>query len=318
MITNDTAVTCSAQWTVEGSAAKGKKMVREQMKLMLRAFNGESDAAIAKVKYNNAASLETRIKRALVAVNKLGAPKQTTISGEYADLKLSELYLAHEYQEKLQEERETQRRLREELKEAEKAERELEKAVSQAESEEAKFALALQTAQDQVREATGKQLDKLEQLVGKLQNELADAIDRKVKATARAQLVKSGHVYVPSNVGSFGEGVHKIGMTRRFEPLERVKELGDASVPFYFDVHAMIYSEDAPRLEALLHREFESRRVNQVNLRREYFRVTLDEIRRAVAKHHGIVTFVLEPEAEECRKTLAFAVPANDVPALQA
>ncbi len=169
-----------------------------------------------------------------------------------------------------------------------------------------------------MQEATGKQLDKLEKLVTKLQNELGEAIDRKVKATSRAQLVKSGHVYVLSNLGSFGEGVYKIGMTRRFEPLERVKELGDASVPFYFDVHAMIYCEDAPKLEGLLHKEFASRRLNRINLRREYINVTLDEIRRAVAKHHGIVSFVLEPEAEEYRKTIAMGVPANDLASLQA
>lgn len=318
MVSEGTAVVCANQWTVQGSAAKGKKMVGEQIRLMLRAFNGESDAAIAKIKYNNAESLENRIKAAFKAINKLGATKGTTISDQYAALKLNELCLSHEYQEKLQEEREEQRRLREELKEAEKAEREIERAVEQAEGEEAKYALALAAAQDQVREATGKQLEKLEKLVSKLQSELGEAIDRKVKATARAQLVKSGHVYVLSNIGSFGEGVYKIGMTRRFEPLERVKELGDASVPFYFDVHAMIYCEDAPRLESALHREFASRRINRINMRREYFRVTLDEIRRAVAKHHGIVTFLLEPEAEEYRKTVAMAVPANDHAALQA
>lgn len=318
MISAGTAVQCPAEWTVQGSAAKGRKMVREQMKLMLRAFNGESDAAIAKVKYNNADSLERRIGRAFESINKLGSTKETTISDEYARLKLNELYLAHEYQEKLQEQREEQRRIREELKEAEKAEREIAKAVADAEGEEDKFQAALERARAQASETSGKQLEKLEQLVQKLERELSAAIDRKVKATARAQLVKSGHVYVLSNIGSFGADVYKIGMTRRFEPLERVKELGDASVPFGFDVHAMIYSEDAPRLEGMLHKEFAERRVNLINLRREYFKVTLDEIRLAVAKHHGIVTFVLEPEAEEHRKTLAKAAPANDTRALQA
>jgi predicted nuclease with TOPRIM domain len=315
MIADDAAVWCPSEWTVNGSAKDGRKMICEQTKLMLRAFNGESDAAIAKIKYNNAESLENRIKSALAAINKLGSVQRTAISDGYAALKLNELYLAHEYQEKLQEEREEQRRLREQLREAERAEKEIEEAVAQAQNDEEKFARALQAAHAEVRDATGKHLDRLEKLVAKLQSELAGAIDRKARAIARAQLVKSGHVYVLSNVGSFGDGVYKIGMTRRFDPLERVRELGVASVPFDFDVHAMIYCEDAPKLENLLHREFTHRRVNRINLRREYFKVTLDEVRRAVAKHHGIVAFVLEAEAEEFRKTTAMIVPANDLAA---
>ena len=141
--------------------------------------------------------------------------------------------------------------------------------------------------------------------MGKLERELATAIDRKAKSIARAQLTRSGHVYVLSNIGSFGEGIYKIGMTRRLEPLERVNELGDSSVPFRFDVHALIYTEDAPRLENALHEEFAARRVNRINLRREYFRVALEEIMAAVERHHGIVTFVTKPTAEEYRKSSA-------------
>ena len=151
----------------------------------------------------------------------------------------------------------------------------------------------------------------------RLETELKEALDRKAKAIARAQLTKSGHVYVLSNVGSFGEGVYKIGMTRRLDPLERVDELGDASVPFPFDVHAIIFSADAPGLENKLHRVFAERRVNLVNARKEYFRVTLDEIRVEVEKLHRLVTFVLVPPAEEFRKTLAAAtVPVEERAAL--
>src|SRR5690606_38799350 len=127
----------------------------------------------------------------------------------------------------------------------------------------------------------------------------------KAKAIARAQLTKSGHVYILSNIGSFGEDMYKIGLTRRLEPLDRVKELGDASVPFAFDVHAMIYSENAPELEAKLHRHFADRRVNLINLRREYFHVTLEEIIEAVSQYHGDITFVKATEAAEYRQTLA-------------
>jgi len=115
-----------------------------------------------------------------------------------------------------------------------------------------------------------------------------------------------------SNIGSFGENIYKIGMTRRLEPLERVKELGDASVPFFFDVHAMIYSENAPELESKLHKHFANRRVNMVNLRREYFRVTLDEIGKAVTDYFGEITFVTVPKAEQYRETLALLAEKGD------
>ncbi len=148
-------------------------------------------------------------------------------------------------------------------------------------------------------------------MVEKLERDLSAAIDRKVKSISRAQLTKSGHVYVLSNIGSLGEGIYKIGMTRRFEPLERVRELGGASVPFRFDVHAMMYSENAVALEATLHKELNHKRVNRVNLRREYFRVSLDEIRLAIEKHFGTITFVTVPEAEEYRRTLAYQAGEN-------
>ena len=163
----------------------------------------------------------------------------------------------------------------------------------------------MEEARAQLDKATGAQVEKLEGLVQKLEQELAAAVDRKAKSMARAQLTRSGHVYVLSNVGSFGEGIYKIGMTRRLEPLERVNELGDASVPFRFDVHAMIYSEDAPRLENALHEESAARKVNRINLRRECFRVTIDEIMAAVERHHRTVTFVTKPEAEEFRQSSA-------------
>jgi Meiotically up-regulated gene 113 len=118
-------------------------------------------------------------------------------------------------------------------------------------------------------------------------------------------LTRSGHVYIISNIGSFGDQVFKIGMTRRLDPMDRVRELGDASVPFHFDVHAIIYSTDAPRLEATLHRMFNNRRVNRVNERKEFFRVSIDEIAQAVRQHHGEIEIVRECEAADYRKTLA-------------
>lgn len=315
LITDDLAAPCDTTWTVGGSKAEGKKMVRQQAKLMLRAFNGECDAAVAKVKYDNVTTLEERLRKAFEQINKLGEVQRVFVSARYFDLKMAELHLVHEHREKVQEEKEEQKRIREQMKEEQRAQAEIDRAKAEAEKEEAQSAAALAKAQAElaVIEAAGKHNDKLEALVSRLENELKEALDRKAKAIARAQLTKSGHVYVLSNIGSFGEGVYKIGMTRRLEPLERVDELGDASVPFPFDVHAIIYAEDAPGLENRLHRAFVERRVNLVNARKEYFRVTLDEIRVEVEKAHGLVTFLLDPPAEEYRKTLAAAtVPPEE------
>lgn len=305
MLSQKSACTCTTEWTVDGSKSEGKKMVDQQIKLMLRAFNGECDAAVSKVRYNNVVSLENRIQRSFDQISKLGETKRIFLSREYLELKLQELHLSHEYQEKKEEEKDIQRAIREQMREEQKVAKEIEKACDAAEREEAVKARALEQARRELEAREGQNAAKLEQLVERLENELREAIDRKAKAIARAQLTRSGHVYVLSNVGAFGEGVYKIGMSRRLEPLERVAELGSASVPFPFDVHAMIYSENAPTLEAELHRRFADRRVNLVNMRREFFRVSLDEIRAAVADCFGHVTFVTVPEAAEYRETQA-------------
>jgi len=305
MIKNKEACACDTEWVVEGSTQKGKKMTDEQIRLTLRAFNGECDAAIGKVRYNNVDRIESRITKCYEAMNKMGATNKILLSRKFLDLKLQELFLTHEHEIAKQEEKERQREIKERIREEEKAEREIAEVQKKAEKEEADKMAALEAARRQLADEHGKHNEKLEALVAKLETELQSAIDRKAKATARASLTKSGHVYVLSNIGTMGESVYKIGMTRRLEPLDRVRELGDASVPFPFDVHAMIYSENAPELENALHTHFDSRRVNLVNLRREYFHVTLKEIQDAVADLHGLVTFRLEPEAEQYRTTLA-------------
>lgn len=305
LIRSDQAVVCSQTWVVDGSTASGRRMVNEQSKLMLRAFNGECDASIAKVKFNNVVTLENRITKSFEAINKLGASKKISITELYRDSKLEELRLVHELQEKLHLEREEQRAIKEQMREEERARREIEEAQAEAEREAAVREEALKRARRELEESTGRQHEKLEQLVSKLELELKDAIDAKAKAVARAQLTRSGHVYVISNIGSFGEGCFKIGLTRRLDPTERVWELSGAAVPFDFDIHAMIYSEDAPELESALHRHFSERRVNRVNPRKEFFRVSLEEIQEAVEKLHGTITFVTVPEAEDYRKSLA-------------
>ncbi len=312
LIKTGEATHCDTKWVVAGSEAEGRKMIDRMAKLMLRAFNGECDAAIATVRYDNVVKMEQRITKSCEEINKLGHSNRVMITTPYYRSKLDELHLVHEHREKVQEEKAEQKRMRDELKEQEKARAEIEKAKAEAEKEEAQKEKALAKARAELAEAnahaaatTAAQHAKLEALVNKLESELKDAIDRKAKAIARAQLTKSGWVYVLSNVGSFGEGVYKIGLTRRMDPQERVDELGDASVPFEFDIHAIVYSEDAPALEGVLHKEFASKRVNMVNNRKEYFRVTIEEIEVALKKHHGLVSLVKDAEAEEWRKTRA-------------
>jgi hypothetical protein len=191
------------------------------------------------------------------------------------------------------------------MREEEQAQRELERARLDAEKEEKRYQDALAKARLEAEKAVGAKQEKLLGQVAELERKLAEAEARKARAIAQAQLTRSGHVYVISNVGAFGEEVFKIGMTRRLDPFERVKELGDASVPFEFDVHAVIYSDDAPGLENKLHRQFHWRRVNRVNERKEFFRVGIDEIAAAVRAERAEIEIVRAPEAAEYRKTLA-------------
>lgn len=305
MIKAGTAAVCDTEWHVEGSKAKGRKMTNQTLRLMLRAFNGECDAAVARVKYNNVGVMITRIRKSFEAINKAVSVQQCRITDGYLALKISELQVTHEYQEKLQEEKEEQRRIREQMREEEVARRELEKAQADAEKEEKRYTDALERARAEVEGAAGAKQEKLLMQIAELEQRLAEAHERKERAIARAQLTRSGHVYVISNVGSFGEHVYKIGMTRRLDPIDRIKELGDASVPFQFDVHAVIYTDDAPGLENSLHRLFGHRRMNRVNERKEFFHVTIDEISEAVRAHHGEIELTKLAEAEEFRKTLA-------------
>ena len=299
------AVICDAEWRVGESLSEGRKMTNQYLRLMARAFNGECDAAVLKVRWNNVIKMQERIHKAFEAVNKLGATMRMEVTEEYLNLKLEELYLAHEYQEKKHQEREEERQIREARREEEKVQMEIEEAKRLAEEDEHRYEVALQRARNELNAATEGEIDGLNERIKMLEKELADAHERKERAISRAQFTKSGHVYVLSNIGSFGEEVYKLGLTRRLEPMERVKELGDASVPFPFDVHAMIYSDDAPALEAELHRIFNERRVNRVNTRKEYFRVSLDEVENTVKQLRGEIEFAKLPEAKEYHETIA-------------
>ena len=263
-----------------GSATQGRAAQKKTLKLILRAFNGESDSFVARVSYRNVEAMEKRIRSAFDAINAITQKYDfCELNPRYLDLRLQELQLVYEWEEAKQKEKEEQARIREQMREEEKAVREAEKAQQQADKEEAKYQELLQKAEEEVQQASEKDKAKLNAKIEELQRRIAEVEDKK-RAISQAMLTKTGHVYIISNVGSFGENVYKIGMTRRLEPMDRVKELGDASVPFPFDVHAMIRTSDAPALENALHKHFDIRRLNLENQRKEFFHVSIDEIRQ--------------------------------------
>jgi len=299
------AAVCHAQWTVGGSKTEGERMARQNTKLVLRAFNGECDSAVSKVTWNNITRMEERIQKAFAAINKLGTVLQVSITDQFLRLKLDELRLTHEYEDKRHAEQEEQRQIREQMREEERAQREIEKAREEAEREEARFEKALETARAELGRASGEQLETLNAKIQDLQMQLETARQQKARAVSLAELTKAGYVYVISNIGSFGEDVYKVGMTRRWEPMERIRELSGASVPFGFDVHAMMYSENAPALETALHKWMENQRMNLVNPRKEFFQIGLDEIETFAKKNGVTIEFTKLAEAREYRETIA-------------
>lgn len=304
LIKDDKATTSPAGWTVNGSEAEGRKMIKRQSKLMLRAFNGECDSAITKVNWNNIGNMEARIIKAYEAINNLGSTQKTSITKEYADLKLQELRLAFELREKLYQEKEEQRKIREQIREEERAQREIEKAKQDAEQEEARYRKALEEAKAVISNTTGEELDSLNEKIKTLEENLQKA-QQQTRTMSQAQLTKAGHVYIISNIGSFGDHVYKVGMTRRLDPRDRIRELSDASVPFEFDVHGLIYSENAPELEKDLHNRLDGHRLNLVDLRSEFFNVKIDEIEKIAKELNLSVELTKIAEAREFRETQA-------------
>lgn len=314
MIKNNTAAICNTAWKVQGSEKAGKKMIAENIKQALRNFNIECDLCIGKVKFSNYDNSKERIFKAFELQNKLNETNDIHIVDDYYRLKIKELNLAFEYQKKKQEEKEELRRKREELREAEKVAREIEEKRKELEKEQEHYQNYLKKINEQIEVEQSEErkqflLAKKEELdnnVNDVQLALEDLDYR--EANHRA-----GYVYIISNIGAFGENIYKIGMTRRLEPEDRIAELSGASVPFKFDIHAMIFSDDAPKLEAALHNHFADKKVNLVNGRKEFFNVTLDEIKQVVRENHDkSVDFINIPDAEQYRESLMLRKRANE------
>ena len=302
MIRANAAATGDFTLLFNNSKAQGTKVVKDMQKLLIRAFNSECDEVINNVKYNNYDMSFRKITNSANQIAKLGQMLKICITTDYYNLKIEELQLALEFQIKKQEEKEEQRQLRAEERERVRLERELEEQRKKIEKEQSHYQKALLSVLKQLEEPDKSNDADLLAKRAELENQLGVIDANLQELDYREANQKAGYVYIISNIGSFGKDVYKIGMTRRLEPMERVYELGDASVPFNFDVHAMIFTDDAPKLEAALHRAFEDRKLNMVNTRREFFNVTLDEIKEVIMNNYDkTVEFVDVPDASQYR-----------------
>jgi len=306
LIKNGRAVSANENWTVNNSRAEGKKMVNDMKKLLLRSFNNESDYCVDNVKFNNIEANEKRIEKSFETLNKLGRIMEASISNEYKKLKYEELYLAYEYQKKKQEEKEEQKRVREELREQQKLEQEIRQARERIAKERRHYIQAIKELEEKMKSSDSEdERNLINNKLLEVQAQFRELEKEEKVIDYREQNAKAGYVYVISNIGAFGENIFKIGMTRRLEPIDRIDELGDASVPFSFDVHALIFSDNAPALESKLHEHFYNSRINKLNDRKEFFHADINEIEKVIKENYNnVVDVVKEAPAEQYRESL--------------
>lgn len=290
ILKNGRPVQAADLFTFDGSLAKGRRMVADLSKLMLRAYNAEADNCVRSLRAGNVTAAKKRLESAVTAIQRLGSIMEMRIDPGYHSLRIEELELTADYQMKIQEERERARDEREQLREQRRAEQELAAERERLDKERTHYQTALAQLRAQGDGTAGAQLEA----------RLADIEQAIAQNDYRIANIRAGYVYVISNVGAFGPNVVKVGLTRRLEPRDRVRELGDASVPFPYDIHALFFSEDAVTLEAELHRALAGQRVNFVNPRREFFFATPSRVRELLLdKVGGMLEFVEHPEALE-------------------
>jgi hypothetical protein len=276
------------------------------VRFVLLAFNGAVDTVLADVRDDNAGTLERKIRDQFQLVNHNGAAfRDARITDAYLAARLDELRWAVTAQQLKEKAREEQRALRERMRDDEKAAKEIERALKEAMKDQE----AMQKAEEKMRlkfeQASDDQKAKYEVQLRELQAKMLELEAKTKRALSMAQQTKAGHVYIISNIGSFGEDVYKIGQTRRLEPTDRVRELGDASVPFEFDIHAMIQCDDAPGMERALHKRFLTNQVNKVNPRKEFFRAKLADLRAEAERHGCQAQWTMAAEARQYKETLA-------------
>lgn len=300
LIKSNKAVTAVTSWTVNGSEKEGQKMVKEVSKLMLRAYIAEADNCIRSLKPANRIAMNDRLLKTRETIAKLGKSMQIQISDEFHKLKISEIRTTADFLKKKEEEKEAEKEIRAQLREEEKVAKEIAAEKAKLEKEKQKIVTALK----QMQESDGAKDEKYLSGIQEMQATLESIDSGLTGLTERAANTKAGHVYVISNVGAFGARVIKIGMTRRMDPEDRVKELSDASVPFKYGVHALFFSNNAAGLETALHQKFTEQRVNLVNKRREFFYVTPAQVRDALVELDGhVLEFNELPDDEEFRQS---------------
>lgn len=307
MIKSKTAVEFNENWTVNGSKAEGNKMLNNNIRQILRSFNNECEVLIDKVTYKNFDSVKKRIIKVHADLNQLNTTQQVSITFQYLDLKIEELYLAYEYARKKEEEKETMRLQREQEREEKKLIKEIEQKKKIVDKEITHYNNLIQSLKNKMANAVSEEERRdLESMIAKTESNIQEKEDEKKDLDYREAHSSAGYVYIISNIGAFGEDVLKIGVTRRLEPIERIKELSSASVPFGYDIHALIFSYEAYELETELHNYFEKYRVNKVNNRKEFFKVPIEEIESKLTDY-GNLTIDFNPQAEaaEYRETLA-------------
>lgn len=295
-----------AIYVISKNAERKISELRKQKNQLLRSFNNETDSLIRDTTVKNIDTIRQKISRSFEAHNKLFAIDGVQLTSDFLKSKLDRMSCFYEYQKKVKEEKEIFNAQKEQLKEEEKVRRELDAAKKKIEKDEAQYNneinRMMKYMQNTSLDAEKKlYLDKIQEL-----NEKLEVLGReKENISQREANAKAGFIYIISNIGSFGENIYKIGMTRRLEPMDRIKELSSASVPFEFDVHALIFSDDAPALESLLHQHFRNLEVNKVNHRKEFFKVKLAEIEQLVKEqYNNTVSFTESPKAEEYYETL--------------
>lgn len=316
---NNQAFICDTNWSLgEGKKGEkeGKKMINDILDLVEFAFESQCKYASKEVKYNNVDPLKTKLNNTFNKINRLLKKIDCKISPEYLELKLIELDLKYELKDKEQEEREREREREQEIKKQNKEREAIEKARQKTEEAEAREKLHQQELEqlrqeiEQVEKAEVEKRNQLELQIQQLERLLVEDRSDKEKAIAESKRVKWGYIYIISNIGSLrGRDVYRICMTNRSKPDEYIREMNPA-VPFRFDVHFKIFSEDVFDTLEKLHQRFNDKRVNEVNPRREFFKVSLDEIEQAVkeiARKTGVLRideFERAPQAYEYRQTL--------------
>lgn len=303
LVKSDKAGNIIQPMLLDNSQAKGKAMQKQLIKAAIRGFNGEADALLTKVTVSNVENKVKALKKSFEQINKMYARNLVALSTDYLNLKIQELRLAAEYELQKQEEKELLKEQREKEREDKKLQAEIARQRKQITKDRTHFKQMVDNVTDMIAKASGDELEKLKLQLQEYQNKLNELDQLEEDIDYREGHATAGYVYIISNIGSFGEDVYKIGVTRRLEPLERIRELGSASVPFQFDVHALIFSEEAFALETELHNELVAYKVNKVNGRKEYFRVPFSKIKEVLDKHNELAIELTEvAEAFEYRQ----------------